>query len=80
MPRVNNLDAQVQTPLPQLQSLLAALRPGEHVTVEQTKADFLKVKENLTRRRHEIPGADNHLEYIDACLIAEASGKLKFAG
>jgi len=80
MPRVNNQDTRVETPINQLRSLLEVLKPGEKITLPQTKAEFLKVQENLTRRRHEIPGADDHLAYIEVCLLAEAGGKLKFLG
>jgi hypothetical protein len=78
MPKVLNDDTKAVTPLPMLQSALANLAPGEKVHCGNTKAEILKTRENLTRRRAEIPGADSHLEYIEAMLIAEAEGKLQF--
>ena len=78
MPRVNNVDTKAETPLPELKRALANLKPGEKVTCPQSKAEILKVQENITKRRHEIPGADSHLEYIEAMIIAEAEGKLEF--
>lgn len=78
MSRVNNVDTKVETPLPELQRALANLKPGEKVSCPQSKSEILKIQENLTRRRAEIPGADSHLEYIEAMIIAEAEGKLEF--
>lgn len=80
MPRINNLDTTADTPLTQLQNQLSVLPPGRKITCPNTKEQILSAKENLTRRRHEIPGADSHLEYIDALLIAEANGRLEFKG
>lgn len=80
MPKVLNANTSAKTPLPELQEKLSTLKPGEFITFPQSKAEVLKARENLTRRRHEIPGADDHLEYVEACLVAEASGKLKFVG
>ena len=81
MPRVKNTESDTKiTPLSELEDKLSKLSPGEFVTFPQSKAEVLKVQENLTRRRHEIPGADAHLRYVEACLIAEAGGKLKFVG
>lgn len=78
MARANNLDVKVETPLPELNRALEALKPGEKVRCPNTKTEILKVQENLMRRRHEIPGADSHLEYIEAMIIAEANGSLEF--
>lgn len=78
MPRVNNLDTKVETPLPELQRALSNLGPGEKVQCPNSKSEILKIQENLTRRRAEILGADSHLEYIEAMIIAEAEGKLEF--
>ena len=78
MPRVNNVDTKAETPLPQLQSALANLQPGQKIFCPNTKSEILKTRENLMRRRHEIPGADSHLEYIETMLIAEANGQLNF--
>lgn len=78
MPRVNNVDTKSETPLPELRKALDNLKPGEKVTCPQLKSEILKIQENLTRRRHEIPGADSHLEYIEVMIIAEAEGKLEF--
>jgi len=78
MQRVKNVDTKAETPLPELQKALDALKPDEKVHCPNTKTEILKVQENLTRRRHEIPGADAHLEYIAAMIIAEANGKLEF--
>lgn len=78
MPRVNNANTKAETPLPELQKALSNLKPGEKVHCPSTKEEILKVQENITKRRHEIPGADDHLEYIQAMIIAEACGKLEF--
>lgn len=78
MPRVRNVDTVVETPLPQLLEALANLQPDQKVHCDNTREEIIKAKENLTRRRHEIYGADSHLEYIEALLVAEASGKLTF--
>ena len=78
MPRVNNADTKAETPLPELQKAIANLKPGEKVKCPNSKAEVLKIQENVMRRRAEIPGADSHLEYIEAMIIAEAEGKLEF--
>jgi hypothetical protein len=78
MPRVNNVDTKAETPLPELQKAITNLKPGEKVQCPNSKAEILRIQENLTKRRHEIPGADSHLEYIEAMIIAEAEGKLEF--
>jgi hypothetical protein len=78
MPRVNNVDTKAETPLPELQKAIANLNPGEKVQCPNSKAEILKIQENITRRRADIPGADSHLEYIEAMIIAEAEGKLEF--
>ncbi|NBT35732.1 MAG: hypothetical protein EBT03_09385 [Betaproteobacteria bacterium] len=81
MPRVNNTASDTDsTPLAELEQKLQALSAGQFVTFPQSKSEVLKVRENLTRRRHEIPNADAHLAYLEACLLAEAKGKLKFLG
>jgi hypothetical protein len=78
MPRVLNDNTSAETPLPQLQEAISKLNPGEKVFCANTRNEILKTRENLTRRRAEIPGADSHLEYIEALLIAEANGQLFF--
>jgi len=78
MGRVRNEKTRADTPLEELSSKLKSLSPGEKVLIENTKADILKTRENLTKRRAEITGADDHLDYIEALLIAEAEGKLQF--
>jgi hypothetical protein len=78
MPRVKNLDTKAETPLPQLQSLLENLAPGQKIQIGNSKEEILKIRENLTKKRAEIPGADCHIEYIEALLIAEANGQLQF--
>lgn len=78
MGRARNENTNAATPLEELKVKLAALSPGEKVHIENTKADILRTRENLTKRRSDIPGADDHLEYIEALLIAEAEGKLQF--
>ena len=81
MPRINNATSNTTaTPLAELEEKLGALQPGQVITFPQSKGEVLKVKENLTRRRHEIPNADGHLAYLEACLLAEANGKLRFNG
>ncbi len=78
MPRVNNLDTQVMTPLPQLREAIANLQPGQKIHINNTREEILRTRENLTKKRAEIFGADSHLEYIEALLVAEASGQLQF--
>ena len=78
MGRVRNERTRADTPLEELSSKLKSLSPGEKVLIENTKSDILRTRENLTKRRAEIPGADDHLDYIEALLIAEAEGKLQF--
>lgn len=70
--------ANIPTPLPQLRQALANLRPGERVKCDNTKEEILRTKDNLMRRRMEINGADSHIEYIDALLVAESAGQLEF--
>ena len=78
MPRVKNVDTKTETPLPQLQDAISALQPGQKVSIANTKEEILKIRENVTKRRHEIHGADSHLEYIESLLLAEAQGQLEF--
>lgn len=78
MPRVSNLDTIADTPLPQLQEALKSLKPGEKIQYGNTREEILKIRENITKRRHEIVGADSHLDFIEALLMAEASGQLDF--
>jgi len=78
MARVNNVDVRAETPLAGLNRGLAELQPGQKASCANTKEEILKVRENLTRRRADIPGADSHLEYVEALLIAEANGQLEF--
>lgn len=78
MSRVNNDNIKVPTPLPELYAAIDNLKQGEKVLCNNTKEEILRTRENLTKRRHEIPGADSHLEYIEALLLAEANGQLMF--
>lgn len=78
MTRVKNVDTTAETPLPELQRALDALKPGQKIQCQNTKTEILKTQENLIRRRHEITGADSHLAYIEAMIIAEANGNLEF--
>jgi hypothetical protein len=66
-------------PLEELNAALVALKPGQKVQCPNPKSQIIKVKENLTRGRADIPGADHHLEYAEALLLAEANGQLEFA-
>jgi hypothetical protein len=61
-----------------LQDAIKQLKPGEKIQYGNSRAEILKIRENITKRRHEIVGADSHLEFIEALLIAEASGHLDF--
>lgn len=78
MPRVNNVDTKAETPLPQLQKSLAELQPGQKVYINNTREELSKIRENLYKKRHEIPGADDHIEYIEAVFMAEANNQLEF--
>jgi len=78
MPRVPNVDTKVETPLPQLQEAIRNLKSGEKVRCENSREEILRTRENITKRRHEIYGADSHLDYIEALLLAEAQGQLEF--
>jgi hypothetical protein len=76
--RGKNYDTKTETPLPRLREALENLKPGEKISCDNTKDEILRTRENLTKRRHEIYGADSHLEYIEALLLAEAQGQLSF--
>jgi len=76
--RVRNTDTTAETPLPRLYELLRNLPNGQKIRIENTKEEILRTRENLTRRRHEISGADSHLDYIEALILAEAQGQLEF--
>ena len=76
--RVNHVNTVAETPLPELMKALDILKPEQKININNTKEEILKTRENLTKRRHEIVGADSHLEYIEALLLAEASGRLEF--
>ena len=78
MPKIRNLDTKVETPLPQLQEALRVLKPGDKIRIENTKEEILRIRENLIKGRSEIYGADSHIEYIEALLLAEAGGQLQF--
>jgi hypothetical protein len=80
MPRVNNYATQVETPLSQLQQNLKNLQPGQKLSIANTKEEILSTQRNLLQNRSTIVGADSHLEYVEALLIAEANGKLQFGG
>ena len=67
-----------ETPLKSLMESIALLQPGQRAYCDNTREEILKTRENLTRRRAEIPGADSHLEYIEALLVAEANQQLDF--
>ena len=66
------------TPIESLRSALASLQPDQRISFPNTKEEILKIKENLTRNRSTIQGADTHLEYVEALLIAEAENRLVF--
>lgn len=78
MPRVNNLDTKAETPIGELREKLAGLQPGQKISVDNTKEEIMRIRENLVKKRHEIYGADSHLEYIEALIMAEAGGQLQF--
>lgn len=78
MPKVKNLDERVETPLPRLNELLRTLPIGQKIYIDNTRDEILKIRENLTKKRAEIPGADQHLEYIETLLLADANGQLQF--
>jgi hypothetical protein len=78
MPRVQNALSTAPTPINDLRVALENLESGKKVTIDNTKEEILRTQRNLGLRRAEIPGADSHLEYIEALLIAEAEGKLEF--
>lgn len=66
------------TPIETLRTALSQLQSGQRIQCPNTKEEILKIRENVTRNRSTIPGADNHLEYIEALLVAEAEGHLDF--
>lgn len=78
MPKINNAFTKVETPLPQLEEALKNLAPGDTIYCDNTKEELLRARQNLTKKRHEIHGADSHLMYIEALLLAEANGQLRF--
>jgi hypothetical protein len=76
--RVNNFGTTAWTPIQVLRDNLHRLSPGQRVYIDNTREEILRTQSNLMSKRHEIPGADSHLEYIEALLIAEAENKLHF--
>ncbi len=74
----NTSDEKVATPLPELRRALASLKSGEKVKCPNSREEILRIRENLTRNRAEIVGADDHIDYIEAMIVAEAEGKLEF--
>lgn len=79
MSRVNNFATQVPTPLPELNAALKTLEPGQKLKINNSRHEILKIQENLLKNRSTITGADSHLEYVEALLLAEANGKLEFS-
>ena len=73
-----NFESKAETPLLQLQEAIKNLKSGEKIGIGNTKEELLRTRENLMKRRHEIHGADSHLEYIEALFLAEAEGLLQF--
>ena len=74
----NTSDEKVATPLPELRRALASLKSGEKVKCPNSREEILRIRANLTRNRAEIVGADDHIDYIEAMIVAEAEGKLEF--
>jgi hypothetical protein len=74
----NDPREQVYTPLEELRKTIDGLKPGEKILCPNTKEEILRTQSNLMKKRLEIAGADHHLMYIDALLIAEAEGVLTF--
>jgi len=78
MARAQNVDTTAPTPLAELNEKLKNLPQGDKIFCPNTKEEILRTQQNLTRKRAEITGADSHIQYIEALLIAEANGQLTF--
>ena len=59
-------------------NLADARRRGTSLTIGNTRDELLRVKENVTKKRVDIPGADAIVEYIEEVLIAGLEGHVIF--
>ena len=59
-------------------NLADARRRGTSLTIGNTRDELLRVKENVTKKRVDIPGADAIVEYIEEVLIAGIEGHVIF--
>jgi len=59
-------------------NLADARRRGTSLTIGNTREELVRVKENVTKKRVDIPGADAIVEYIEEVLIAGLEGHVIF--
>ena len=66
--------------LPRIIEGRTVMKPGELVRSKVTVSLYCAnpgIDKGIAKG-YEVPGADSHLEYIEAIIIAEAEGKLSF--
>ena len=59
-------------------NLADARRRGISLSIGNTRDELLRIKENVTKKRMDIPGADAIVEYIEEVLIAGLEGYVTF--
>ena len=59
-------------------NLADARRKGISLSIGNTRDELLRIKENVTKKRLDIPGADAIVEYIEEVLIAGLEGYVTF--
>lgn len=58
--------------------LADAKKTGVKLAIGNTREELLRIKENVTKKRMDIPGADAIVEYIEEVLIAGHEGHVTF--
>lgn len=58
--------------------LASAKKMGTTLSIGNTRDELLRIKENVTKKRLDIPGADAIVEYIEEVLIAGLEGHVTF--
>ena len=59
-------------------SLASAKKSRVPLAIGNSREELLKIKENITKKRLDIPGADAMIEYIEEVLIAGLDGYVVF--
>jgi hypothetical protein len=59
-------------------NLADARRRGVSLSIGNTRDELLRINENVTKKRMDIPGADAIVEYIEEVLIAGLEGYVTF--